>query len=168
VSIDLQKAILSLLGQTGAKCSRLLCGPDVSFVPSHPTEDVNEIKALGGNGTTTPSARTVDQTEIARFCYEDAPLQWNRIARSLATDRKLDPWQSAQLLAWLNVAQADGYIGSSNAKYHYRFWWPETAIHLADTDGNAEKRQIQPGRLCCPHRRFPITIQRTRRRGSRG
>lgn len=101
-------------------------------------EDVNEIKALGGNGTSTPSARTVDETEIARFWYEDAPLQWNRIARSLATDRKLDPWQSAQLLAWLNVAQADGYIASFNAKYYYKFWRPETAIHLADSDGNPE------------------------------
>lgn len=101
-------------------------------------EDVNEIKALGGDGTTTPSTRTDDETEIARFWYEDAPLQWNRIARSLASNQKLDPWRCAQLLAWLNVAQADGYIASFNAKYYYKFWRPETAIRLADTDENAE------------------------------
>jgi hypothetical protein len=101
-------------------------------------QDVNEIKALGGNGTTTPSARTADETEIARFWYEDAPLQWNRIARSLAGSKHLDAWQSARLFGWLNVAQADGYISSFDAKYYFRFWRPETAIHLADDDGNPD------------------------------
>ena len=33
---------------------------------------------------------------------------------------------------------ADGYIGSWEGKYHYNFWRPVTAIHLADTDGNPD------------------------------
>ena len=31
----------------------------------------------------------------------------------------------------------DGYIGTFETKYHYRFWRPVTAIRLADIDGNA-------------------------------
>ena len=31
----------------------------------------------------------------------------------------------------------DGYIGTFEAKYHYLFWRPVTAIRLANTDGNA-------------------------------
>ena len=31
---------------------------------------------------------------------------------------------------------ADGYIGSFDTKYHYRFWRPVTAIRLADIDDN--------------------------------
>ena len=48
------------------------------------TADYNEIKRLGGDGVTTPSARTPDETEIAMFWYESSPLQWNRIARTVA------------------------------------------------------------------------------------
>ena len=31
---------------------------------------------------------------------------------------------------------ADGYVASFDAKYHYVFWLPVTAIREADTDGN--------------------------------
>ena len=48
------------------------------------TEDFNEVKSLGGDGITTPSARTPDQTEIALFWLESSPLQWNRIARTVS------------------------------------------------------------------------------------
>jgi hypothetical protein len=30
----------------------------------------------------------------------------------------------------------DGYIGTWDTKYHYRFWRPVTAIRLAEIDGN--------------------------------
>ena len=98
--------------------------------------DLNEIKALGGDGVTTPSARTADQTETALFWLESSPLQWNRIARTLATDQRLDPWQSARLFGLLNMALADGYVSSFETKYHYRYWRPVSAIRAADSDGN--------------------------------
>ena len=101
-------------------------------------EDVNEIKALGGNGSTTPSMRTPYGTQTALFWVESSPTQWNRIGRSLASDACLDLWRTSRLFALLNVSMADGYIGSLNAKYYYRFWRPETAIRNADTDGNAD------------------------------
>jgi hypothetical protein len=102
------------------------------------TADFEEVKRLGGNGTTTPSERTADQTEIALFWYESSPLQWNRIARTLAADEGLDLWEQARLFGLLNMALADGYVGSFETKYLYNFWRPITAIRLAATDGNPD------------------------------
>ena len=42
--------------------------------------------------------------------------------------RRLDLWEKARLFALLNMALADGYIGSFETKYHYNFWRPVTAI----------------------------------------
>ena len=102
------------------------------------TADYYEIKNLGGNGVTTPSARTPDQTQIAIFWYESSPLGWNRIARTVSASRGLGLWENARLFALLNFASADGYIASFDAKYYYNYWRPITAIRLGDTDGNPD------------------------------
>ncbi len=111
-------------------------GPPYAVSDPRYTADFDEIKALGGDGVTTPSARTADQTEIALFWYESSPLQWNRIARTAAARTGLDQWQEARLLGLLNVSLADGYISSFETKYTYNYWRPVTAIRLAATDGN--------------------------------
>ena len=98
--------------------------------------DFAEVKRLGGDGVTTPSDRTAEQTEIARFWVESSPLQWNRIARKVAASSRLDPWAQARLFALLNMALADGYVGSFETKYLYNYWRPVTAIREAATDGN--------------------------------
>ena len=100
------------------------------------TADFEEVKALGGDGVITPTARTAEQTEIGRFWIESSPLAWNRLARGVATNQGLDAWESARLFGLLNLALADGYIASWRAKFEYRFWRPVTAIRMADTDGN--------------------------------
>jgi len=99
-------------------------------------DDFNEVKDLGGDDVTTPSLRTNDQTEAARFWVESSPLLWNRIARTVSESQGLTPWENARLFGLLNVALADGYIGSFEAKRHYNFWRPVTAIREGDTDGN--------------------------------
>jgi hypothetical protein len=98
--------------------------------------DVNEIQALGGNVTTTPSDRTPEQTQIGLFWVESSPLAWNRLARSVSASQGLGVWENARLFGLLNMAMADGYIGSWETKYHYLFWRPVIAIREADTDGN--------------------------------
>jgi hypothetical protein len=98
--------------------------------------DLETVKRLGGDGITTPSARTPDQTQAARFWIESSPLQWNRIARSVAVDRRLDSWESARLFSLLDMALADGYVASFGVKYANPFWRPVTAIREAATDGN--------------------------------
>lgn len=113
--------------------------------PPHPVTgrkyaaDFNEVKDLGGDGIPggTPSARTADQTEIALFWVESSPLQWNRIARTVSADRGLDLWENARLFGLLNIALADGYIGTFETKYHYNYWRPVTAIRAVDDDGNS-------------------------------
>ena len=100
--------------------------------------DFNEIKSLGGDDVTTPSARTEEQTEIGFFWIESSPLAWNRIARTVSAAKSLDAWENARLFGLLNMALADGYIGSWETKYHYNFWRPITAIRTADTDGNPD------------------------------
>ena len=111
--------------------------------------DLNEVKALGGDGITTPSARTAEQTEIALFWLESSPLQWNRIARTLSASRRLDRWESARLFGLLNLALADGYISSFDTKYHYRYWRPVSAIRAAGLRRQpATPAPIPRGRRC--------------------
>jgi PAP2 superfamily len=98
--------------------------------------DLNEVKRLGGDVVTTPSERTAEQTEIARFWVESSPLQWNRIARTVSAGSGLDLWEKARLFGLLNMGLADGYVGSFETKYHYDYWRPVTAIRNADADGN--------------------------------
>jgi hypothetical protein len=99
--------------------------------------DYNEIKLLGGDDINTPSTRTPDQTQIGLFWLESSPLAWNRLARAISVERGFDLWENARLFGLLNLAMADGYIASWEAKYEYRFWRPITAIRLGDTDGNS-------------------------------
>ena len=100
--------------------------------------DYNEVKAIGGDDIATPSTRTPDQTEIGLFWIESSPLAWNRLARSVAVSQGLDAWENARLFGLLNLAMADGYIGSWETKFFYRYWRPVTAIHEGDSDGNPD------------------------------
>jgi hypothetical protein len=113
-------------------------GPPYAVTKKKYTADFNEMKSLGGDGVTTPSARTADQTEIALFWWESSPLKWNRIARTVSADQGLDLWENARLFGLLNIALADGYIAMVDSKNHYNYWRPITAIRTADTDGNPD------------------------------
>ena len=95
--------------------------------------DLAHVKALGDVNS---AIRTPEQSEIAQFWYEDSPLGWNRIANTVVRQRGLDPWSAARAFALVNFAMADGFMTGFEAKYRFRFWRPETAIHEAATDGN--------------------------------
>ena len=88
-------------------------------------KEIEDVRVIGGKAS---SIRTTEQSEIARFWYESSPQGWNRIAREIAGARKLDEWESARLLALVNFAMADGFIGGFEAKYHYNYWRPATAV----------------------------------------
>ena len=111
-------------------------GPPYRVTGRRYAADLNEVKRLGGDGLTTPSARTAEETEIARFWVESSPLQWNRITRAVSSSQRLDLWQQARLFGLLNLSMADGYVASFDTKYHYNYWRPVTAIQNADADGN--------------------------------
>jgi hypothetical protein len=113
-------------------------GPPFKVSSYKYSADFNEVKTLGGDGVQTPSARTPNQTEIALFWLESSPLAWNRMARTVSANRGLGLWENARLFGLLNLAMADGYIGSLDTKFYYNFWRPVTAIRTADTDGNPD------------------------------
>jgi len=111
-------------------------------------KDFNETKTMGSISSAT---RTADETIYAWFWNAStAAYIWNHLADSLIErgDRDEDDdsgrWgerrnsllESARVLALLDLAMADAAIACWEAKYHYVFWRPVTAIPLADTDGN--------------------------------
>lgn len=120
------------------KTDQIRVAPPYPLTSAAYTDDLDEVRRLGGDGTTTPSARTAEETEIALFWLENSPHQWNRAARDLAADHHLDLWQSARMFGLLNLALADGYVATFEVKYDLLFWRPVTAIRLAGTDGNPD------------------------------
>jgi hypothetical protein len=98
------------------------------------TRDYDEMKAIGEKNS---PIRTPEQTSIARFWYEFANYGWSRIARVVSETRGLDSWETARLLAQVNLAAADGFVASFETKYEFNFWRPVTAIRAGDMDGNS-------------------------------
>jgi membrane-associated phospholipid phosphatase len=101
--------------------------------------EVNFTKDLGG---TTSTARTAEQTQIARFWgygpgTSTPPGHWNEIGLVVAEQERLDLVDSARLFALLNIALADAAIVCWRSKYDQGLWRPITAIQL-DGDGNDE------------------------------
>ena len=108
-----------------------LAGPPALTSATY-ARDFNEVKTIGGK---ISSARTPEQTEIARFWFE-GPGTWNTIARTVAVGRNLDARDSARVLALMNLAMADAYIAGFKIRYVYDLWRPVTAIREGDHDGN--------------------------------
>ena len=99
--------------------------------------DLNEVKAIGGDGVITPSTRTPNETYVAKWWQSNPMVSWNDVARQLITRNHLDAPDAARLLAMENLAAADAAINTWNNKYHFSFWRPFQAIRRAADDGNA-------------------------------
>ena len=63
---------------------------------------------------------------------------------------------------------ADGYIGSFDTKYHYRFWRPVTAIRLADIDDNPATTADPTWTPLCRPTHPGLRLRARRPRRSRG
>ncbi len=100
--------------------------------------DYNEIKALGGKNSTQ---RTAEQTEIARFWEATLPPIYYGVVRSVTTVPGRDVTQNARLFAAVTQAMDDALIAVFDAKYHYNFWRPVTAICNGDIDANDATEQ---------------------------
>ena len=109
-------------------------GPPPDLRSAQWARDYNEIKSIGAKNSTQ---RTVEQTEIARFWEARVPTIYLPVVRSLADAPGRDPVQNARLLAVATQAMDDALIAVADAKYHYGFWRPITAIRNGDADGNA-------------------------------
>lgn len=96
--------------------------------------EYNEVKEIGSSTSTT---RTAAQTLAARFWAEPSVQQAHGSFRKFVLDHHLDVVQAARFTAMISVVYADALIACFDAKYHYAFWRPITAIRAGDTDGNA-------------------------------
>ncbi len=124
----------------GAYKPFMLEAPD-QFRPTGPPDlggeawatDFDEVRDLGGADSTT---RTQEQTWIAQFWSAQPTIQINKGYRQLAQDRGLDALETARLFAMTSLVAADAITACFDAKYHYLFWRPFTAVPGAEADGN--------------------------------
>ncbi|MCW5666086.1 MAG: vanadium-dependent haloperoxidase [Piscinibacter sp.] len=93
--------------------------------------DLAEVKALGARASTT---RTPEQTAIGRFWDYSLPPVYHGVVRSVALAPGRDVARNARLFATVAQAMDDAMIAVFEAKYHYRFWRPVTAIRQGAAD----------------------------------
>jgi hypothetical protein len=97
-------------------------------------KDYNEVKRVGGVGSTE---RPDDRATVARFYAALSPtFVFHSVARQLAAGRGQSLVKNARILALVSMATSDSLVASFEAKYHYRYWRPVTAIRAGDTDDN--------------------------------
>jgi hypothetical protein len=94
--------------------------------------DFNELRDYGGKISTK---RTAQQTETALF-WTSPLLAYQPLIRQLVTAKQMGVVDSARFMALEAVALNDAIIAVLDAKYHYNFWRPITAIRNGDIDGN--------------------------------
>ena len=108
-------------------------GPPPALSSEVWARDYNEIKAMGRKDS---SSRTPEQTAIARFWETTQPSIYHEVVISVASAPGREVTQNARLLAAVCQATDDALIAVFDAKYHYNFWRPVTAIRNGDNDGN--------------------------------
>ena len=104
---------------------QFLPGPPPSLSSSDWMTAFNELKVYG---SATSTARTTDETAIAKFWSANVPRQYNRVVRDITDAKGLNLVQTARLAAMVDVVAADAGISVMYAKYHYLFWRPVSAI----------------------------------------
>lgn len=108
-------------------------GPPPALTSALWARDFNEVREFGGRNS---ARRTPEQTEIARFWEVTQPVIYHELVRSLAERPGREVTQNARLFMALAQAADDAIIAVFDAKYHYNFWRPVTAIRNGDGDGN--------------------------------
>ena len=103
----------------------------------------NDVKSVGGDGITTSTKRTQEQTEIGLFWAYDGsrgigvpPRLYNQIARTIAIQERNTEIENARLFGLVNTAMADAGIMSWGIKYQCDIWRPILGIRRANEDGN--------------------------------
>jgi hypothetical protein len=117
-----------------ARADQFRPGPPPKLGSKQWARDYNEIKAIGAKNS---AQRSAEQTEIARFWEATGPGIYFPLARSVANAPGRELTQNARALARAGQAMDDALIAVMDAKYHYLFWRPVTAIRNGDRDGNA-------------------------------
>ena len=107
--------------------------PPISLSSEEWATDYNEVKDYGGK---TSARRSPQQTETARFWLMVGPPAYHPFVRQLVIAKQMSVSESARFMALAAVGLNDALIAVFDAKYHYNFWRPITAIRNGDNDGN--------------------------------
>lgn len=108
-------------------------GPPPALTSALWARDYNEIKSVGSAASTV---RTPEQTAIAQFWATALPDVHMGIVHSVALAKGREITRNARLYAAVTAALNDAEIAVLEAKYHYNFWRPITAIRNGDHNGN--------------------------------
>ncbi len=111
-------------------------------------KDFTDVVENGGDGVTTPTQRSAENTIVGTFWgYDGAskigtpPRLYNQITNVVAEKRGFtsSPVEMSRLLAVVNTSLADAGIACWDTKYFYNVWRPSNAIRdtPADQGGNA-------------------------------
>lgn len=107
-------------------------GPPPRLTSELWARDFNETKSFGGKNS---ARRTSEQTEMALFWVATLPPVYHGVVRSVANMPGREVTRNARLFAAVTQAADDAVIAVMDAKYHYSFWRPITAIRNGDVDG---------------------------------
>ncbi len=129
--------------------------PPIALNSEEWASNYNEMKELGGKDSTK---RTRRQTEDARFWLMVVPGSNQPLARQIAIKKGMSVVEAARFMALVTIAEMDALIAVFDAKFHYTFWRPITAIRNGDIDGNPATERVatwQPIDITPPHPEYP-------------
>jgi len=92
--------------------------------------DYDEVKRLGGKSS---KDRSPHETLMARFRITPNMMPTYRMAADAPGRRAVE---NARMFAMVNMIYDDSLMAVGDAKLHYNFWRPVTAIRNGELDGN--------------------------------
>lgn len=103
----------------------------------HSAKYARDYDAVKAFGSLNSNLRSPEKTDVARFYAVVLGIDsYNPAARQVSAVQGKSLSENARTFALLAMAVSDSLIASMNAKYHYNYWRPVTAIRNADTDTN--------------------------------
>jgi hypothetical protein len=129
--------------------------PPIALTSDEWTRNYNEMKDIGEKGSTK---RTPRQTEDALFWLNSPPGSNQPHARQIAVSKNMSVVDGARFMALVIMEQMDAAIAVFDAKYHYTFWRPITAICNGDIDDNPATERVatwQPIDVTPLHPEYP-------------
>lgn len=108
----------------------------------------NEVKELGAKKS---KKRNKEQSQWSAWWMQFPLISFNRAAANIQSgEKKLELWPAAQMYALLNIGLQDVLIAVWDAKQHYDYWRPTTAIHSAADDDNKDTAPDPKWEPCFP------------------
>jgi len=105
-------------------------GPPPAISSDRYARDLDEVKRLGGKASTERSAH---QTLMARYRITPDMMPALRLIADAKGRRAVE---NARMFALFNMINDDALLAVADAKLHYDYWRPITAIRNAEQDGN--------------------------------